>query len=80
MTVAERLECPRCRGRMHAGFLMDRADYNVPAVTRWVEGTPEKSFWTGLKTNDRAVLAVTSYRCERCGYLESYANPSPEGG
>ena len=75
----ERLECPRCGRTMHAGFVMDRGDYNAGLVSNWVEGPPEKSFWTGLKTKDRLVLPVTTYRCERCGYLESYARPeAPE--
>ena len=70
---SDRLDCPRCRKRMHAGFVMDRGDYNVPTPPSWVEGTPEKSFWHGLKTSDRAVLPVVTYRCEGCGYLEAYA-------
>jgi hypothetical protein len=74
--MATRLDCPRCRGEMQAGYVVDRGDSNVPSVSRWVEGAPEKSFWTGLKMNDRDVLPVTTYRCERCGYLESYALPA----
>lgn len=59
--------------------MIDRGDYSIPAVAQWVEGAPEKSFWTGLKTKDRAVLPVMVYRCGRCGYLEWYANaPAPE--
>ena len=74
------LECPRCRGEMEAGYVMDRGDYNMPSVPQWVEGTPEKSVWTGLKTKNRDVLPVTTYRCERCGYLESYARAVPQSG
>ena len=70
---SSRLDCPRCGKRMHAGYVMDRSDYNMPAPPYWVEGPPEKSFWTGLKTKDRVVLPVTTYRCEGCGYLEAYA-------
>ena len=29
--------------------------------------------WTGLKTRDKDKLDITTYRCRRCGYLESYA-------
>jgi hypothetical protein len=39
----------------------------------WMEGNPEKSFWTGLKTTGRQRYSVMTYRCERCGFLESYA-------
>jgi hypothetical protein len=38
-----------------------------------VEGLPERSFWKGLSLKNRRVLMVVSFRCESCGYLESYA-------
>ena len=41
----------------------------------WVEGPPRKSFWTGLKLSGSVQLPVTTYRCGRCGFLESYATP-----
>lgn len=69
----QRLECLRCHGRMQPGFLLEGDPGETRAVTRWVEGEPEKSFWMGLAIGDRAVLPVTTYRCERCAYLESYA-------
>ena len=68
-----RIECPRCGKRMQAGFLLERLDHNSKAVTQWVVGAPERSFWTGLRLKNRMVLPVTTYRCERCGLLESYA-------
>ncbi len=66
-------ECLRCRGRMEPGFVLDRGHYSQPAEQRWVEGSPEPSFWSGLKTRGREVFGVITYRCDRCGYLESYA-------
>jgi hypothetical protein len=63
---------------MHAGYVLDHGDRGARGVAQWVAGAPEKSFWMGLTTKDRAVLPVTTFRCERCGYLESYANPAPE--
>ena len=71
-----RVECPRCGGGMEAGYVMDRGHYSVPSVPKWVEGEPERSFWHGLDTRDRAVLPVASYRCAGCGYLEFYARPA----
>ena len=46
-----------------------------PAVTvaKWIAGEAESSIWTGLKTRGKDKLDVTTYRCRRCGYLESYA-------
>ena len=39
----------------------------------WIEGAPEKSFWIGIKTRGRRKLKIETWRCGRCGYLESYA-------
>jgi len=67
--------CPKCAGSMAEGFLMEYTSQSSRAPTRWVEGPPEPSTWTGLRIKDRAILAVATYRCGRCGFLESYANP-----
>ncbi|MEO6725167.1 MAG: PF20097 family protein [Blastocatellia bacterium] len=73
-----RIACPKCKSAMEEGFILDRGDHNIPNVSYWIEGEPEKSFWTGLKTKDRENLAVKTFRCDRCGYLESYAPASQE--
>lgn len=57
---------------MEIGFLVDEG-YGTRAVPKWYSGEPEKSFWTVLKLRGRERLEVTTYRCKRCGYLESYA-------
>ena len=75
MSTDSPLACPRCRGPMDLGFLLDRGHHSSANVAQWVEGIPERSVWTGLKTKDREVYPLTSYRCERCGYLELYALP-----
>jgi Domain of unknown function (DUF6487) len=69
----ERMECPQCKKRMHPGFLLERGHHNQLGFTSWVEGTPEKSFWKGLTLKGRQVLPVTTYRCDSCGHLASYA-------
>jgi hypothetical protein len=66
-------QCLRCKGPMELGFVLDRGHHNSAAEQTWIEGEPEKSFWTGIKTKDREKHAIETYRCERCGYLESYA-------
>ena len=66
-------ECLRCRGPMEPGFVIDRGHHQMPDTQKWVEGAPEKSFWTGLKTKGRESYPVLTYRCERCGLLEAYA-------
>jgi hypothetical protein len=65
-------ECPKCRNKMEDGYIMDEG-YGTVHASRWVEGPPEKSFWTGMKTSGRNKVQVTTYRCTSCGYLESYA-------
>jgi predicted nucleic-acid-binding Zn-ribbon protein len=65
-------ECPKCRSKMEEGFVKDEG-YGVVHASKWVEGPPEKSFWTGTKTSGRNQVQVTTYRCTSCGYLESYA-------
>jgi hypothetical protein len=71
-------DCIRCRNRMVAGYLLEAGDHNARTVTQWVEGAPEKNFWTGLKLKNRDVMAVSTYRCPNCGYLESYAQEQPK--
>ena len=57
---------------MEAGYVIDEG-YGTRTVANWVAGEPERSIWTGLKLRGKDKLAVTTYRCRRCGYLESYA-------
>jgi hypothetical protein len=59
---------------MEPGFVMDRGHANAGSEQEWVEGDLEKSFWLGIRTKGREKFGVRTFRCERCGYLESYAN------
>ena len=72
MASGRSLTCPRCSGTMETGFTIDEG-YGTRTVAKWVAGEPEKSIWTGLKLRGRDRLDVVTYRCRRCGYLESYA-------
>ncbi len=65
-------DCPKCQGTMQEGFLLDET-YGTRGQADWVEGAPEKSIWTGVKLGDRMRLPVETWRCGRCGFLESYA-------
>ncbi|MDQ3010272.1 MAG: PF20097 family protein [Acidobacteriota bacterium] len=69
--------CPKCKSGMEEGFVLDQT-HGGATVSHWVEGEPENSIWTGVKTKDRENLAVKTFRCDRCGYLESYAPASQE--
>ena len=65
------MKCPKCGSPMITGYLVDHNQ--SLKVLDWVEGAPEKSFWTGLKIKDRRNFPVVADRCERCGFLELYA-------
>ena len=64
--------CAKCGGRMEQGFVPE-AKGQSREISTWVEGVPETSLWTGIKTGGRKNLAIETWRCGRCGYLESYA-------
>lgn len=70
------LRCPRCGGAMEPGVVMDRGHNNTTDIPNWVEGKPEVSIWTGVRTKGHVMYPVLSHRCEGCGYLEFYARPA----
>ena len=65
--------CPKCQRSMEEGFLLDKGHMDLASTAEWLEGVPEKSFWSGIKTKGRERLPVRTFRCTGCGYLESYA-------
>jgi predicted nucleic-acid-binding Zn-ribbon protein len=65
--------CPKCGGRLEAGFLLEQRDGNMKGVTEWIEGAPETGWFGAVKVRKKRHLPVQTLRCTRCGYLESYA-------
>lgn len=57
---------------MVEGFTAD-ADHGGPGVSRWVEGAPQKTFLFGVKLRGKTIIAIQTWRCQRCGFLENYA-------
>lgn len=53
--------------------MLDHTQHSSFATQQWVEGQPEKSFWTGLKTKGKELKEVRTWRCPRCGLLQSFA-------
>lgn len=47
--------------------------YGARFAARWQPGTPEKSWIGGVKVDKKSLLAIRSFRCEKCGLLENYA-------
>jgi hypothetical protein len=68
--------CPKCSSRMSEGFIVDAGDYGSSGVSKWHQGEPRKSIWTGIKVSKADQIEVSTWRCDRCGFLESYAGPS----
>jgi len=58
---------------MDEGFIIDET-HGTMKSQKWAQGAPEYSFWFGLKLRGKNRLDVSTYRCGRCGYLESYAD------
>jgi hypothetical protein len=73
----EPAKCPKCSGQMESGFMMDHAHGSGELQARWLEGKPvPRFFFDGVKVGDKEPIPVTTYRCQGCGYLESFARPS----
>jgi hypothetical protein len=63
---------------MTEGFVLDKTHGGV-GVSSWVEGSAERSVWTGVKLAGRPQMTIATWRCGRCGFLESYASGEPDG-
>ena len=62
---------------MEPGFMIERGGGPRDQQVKWVEGEPMSRFWFGgVKVQDQTPMPVTTYRCQGCGYLESFAIPT----
>lgn len=72
--MTEPKKCPKCAGNMESGFMIDRAGPAANRQAQWLDGPPTPNFWRhGVKMHGREPVPVTTFRCEGCGYLESFA-------
>jgi hypothetical protein len=59
---------------MEQGFVIETQRPGQDTFEQWVEGRPKRDKWFGgLDTSEKRILPIRTYRCVRCGYLESYA-------
>jgi hypothetical protein len=58
---------------MDSGFIVDFIADDRKKQSSWAKGTPERSFWTGLKLGDKERLPIQTFRCPKCGQLKSFA-------
>jgi len=62
---------------MEPGFVVDHA-HGAVAKSEWASGEPRYSKWSGMRMKGRQLYDVVTYRCMRCGRLESYAQEPEE--
>lgn len=77
--MSNAVACIRCHAQMESGWVADNTRAGLQRQN-WFPGEPRPSFWTGLKSAEDRVLTVTTLRCPKCGYLESYAIPQSQDG
>jgi|HubBroStandDraft_2_1064218.scaffolds.fasta_scaffold4096351_1 hypothetical protein len=64
--------CAKCGGQMEEGYIPHRV-YGGAQVASWISGQPRKSFLSGIDLDGKYEMAIQTFRCLECGYLESYA-------
>ena len=67
-------DCPKCQGKMTGGVIVDNG-HGAATVSQWQPGPAIMSRWLGLKIRKKELIPTVTYRCTRCGFLESYAPP-----
>ena len=73
----KQIECSKCDGKMVAGFEVDRGVFEIDMrQSKWVQVEPEylEKYGFFQKKHVKEARAVTTYRCVKCGFLESYAS------
>jgi hypothetical protein len=78
--MVQPMTCPKCAGHMESGFMLDRAPGGANLQSKWLEGPPTPSFFLPggrVKMQGREPVPVTTFRCDGCGYLESFAIEQP---
>ncbi|HEY5936226.1 MAG TPA: hypothetical protein VIU61_16360 [Kofleriaceae bacterium] len=67
--------CPKCQSAMAPGFIPDKFDKLHGKLSVWRAGEAKSSFWAGVTSPDETTIPIRTFRCVKCGYLESYARP-----
>ncbi len=65
----EKLKCPRCGAGMEQGFVAEPSG----AIQSWVPGQPVPGFFGRARLKGRKQRKVMTFRCAKCGCLDSYA-------
>ena len=77
MSTASDPICRTCRTSMEKGYLPDRGSGQGVNRPVWAKGEVQPYRWLGINMGirppGRDALFVETWRCPRCGVLESYA-------
>ena len=68
-------KCAKCGGETQEGFVPDQSGA-YQGVPIWIAGAPQKGF-LGAKIEGKETHGIRTFRCVKCGYLESYAIGGP---
>lgn len=69
------ISCPKCHGEMVQGYVLDFTPAGV-RVNKWNAGIPKKAVGFGITvgiTDSPSQIPIATFRCQSCGFLESYA-------
>lgn len=69
--------CPKCSSPMELGFTPDYSS-SWTYLGHWSRGRPKSAFLTffdrlGIGKPSTSCIPIGTYRCQKCGFLESYA-------
>jgi len=68
-----KMNCVKCQSEMLEGYIIDHTHGGARTVSTWVEGEPKPSFWLSLTFQGAKPIAISSWRCGSCGFIEQYA-------
>jgi hypothetical protein len=72
------MTCPKCQAEMAPGFIPNQIDKVHATLPVWRAGEAQKSFWAGVTSSSETRIPIRTFRCVKCGFLESYARPEFE--
>jgi hypothetical protein len=66
------MSCPKCQGEMVRGYVLDFTPLGN-RVSKWNDGPPNKAGWAAGILDSTSQIPIGTFRCQSCGFLESYA-------
>lgn len=66
------MDCSKCKGKMKKGLVIDRSHLGSNSKPVWAKGLKRSISSLGALATVGKPENVVTFRCEKCGYLESY--------